>query len=82
MSKNSIWFMAGGGGCDCFDLRGKLLQVLEKLAGGKIGEHNPSGYHPVRLRGIFPDGLIKPDACECDGYVAVYGADTYHLACE
>jgi hypothetical protein len=74
--------MASGCCCYRFDLSGKPLQVLEKLAGGNIGKHKPGGYHPVRLRGIFPDGLIKSDACECDGYVAVYGADAYHLACE
>lgn len=74
--------MASGGRCYRFDLSGKLLQVLKKLAGGKIGEHKPGGYHPVRLRGIFPDGLVKSDACECNSYIAVYHTGTYHFGCE
>jgi hypothetical protein len=74
--------MASGGGCYRFDLSGKLLEVLEELRSGDIGQHKSCGYDPVRLRGIFPDGLIKSDACKRDGYVAVYHARAYHLGCE
>ena len=77
-----MWFMPSGGRCYRFDLGSESLEVSEELAGGNASEHDTAGDNPVRFWGVSYNGFVKPGICEGNRYVAVYGTNTYDLACE
>jgi hypothetical protein len=82
MAKDSIWFVTSGSRSYRFDLSGQLLEILEKLTSGDASQDQPRGDNSVGLRRGSTDWLIKSHVCERNSYVAVYGTNANHLACE
>jgi hypothetical protein len=54
---NSIWFVAGDGGCCRFDPRGHLLELLQELACRSVGEGYTSNHYTSHWRRLISNGL-------------------------
>jgi hypothetical protein len=77
---NSIWFVAGDGGCCRFDPRGHLLELLQELACRSVGEGYTSNHYTSHWRRLISNGLLRADTCECYDEVAMNIGDASHFA--
>jgi hypothetical protein len=66
----------------CFDLCGKLSEVLEQLVCCVACEHQSGSHYAVCLRGTATGRLFKSHSCKRNCYVAVNRSNTYDLRCE
>jgi hypothetical protein len=74
--------VARGSRSYCFDLCGKLSEVLEQLVCCGACEHQSGSHYAMRLSGTATEGLVKSRSCECHRYVAVNRTNTNDLRCE
>jgi hypothetical protein len=67
----SILMFRGGSGRCGFKLKGESLETSKKLAGRGRCQNEPCGHDPPRFRNVIVDRIIKAQACQRYGKVAV-----------
>ena len=67
----SVWLFPSRGLCRSFDLSGKLLQPLEKLAACLVGQYQSACDDPPHFWRLTSGGLIDPNGGQRYGDVAV-----------